>query len=277
MVQSWENSGSPLGILLVGHGTRDARGIDEFLAVAVNVALSRPKAAVESCFLELAAPSILSGVARLAKRGVRQFVVSPVLLFGAGHAKRGVPEQVAFALASFPEMSSIQAAHLGCHPAILEQSWDRFDEAVRKMPNMPPEETVLIFVGRGSNDDDATREMHYFAKRAPQNSTVSATHVGFLAMARPTLEATLTHVVAGNPRRICVQPHLLFDGLLMAEVQSIVCRWAEACPEIDFQVIECLGPTPKVSRAILERVDEAIASQLAGGTGAQVPAATKLM
>src|SRR5258707_5141020 len=96
------------GLLLVGHGTRDAAGLDEFAVVVerVRVAASEP---VEGCFLELARPTIGEGLARLVDRGVRRVTVVPVLLFAAGHAKRDIPAAVEEAAARHPEITVRQA------------------------------------------------------------------------------------------------------------------------------------------------------------------------
>ena len=57
------------GLLLIGHGTRDAVGVAEFLDVARQVAALRPDVVTEACFLEIAEPTIAAGVAALVRRG----------------------------------------------------------------------------------------------------------------------------------------------------------------------------------------------------------------
>src|SRR5436190_70542 len=96
-----------LGLLLVGHGTRDSAGLAEFRELHRLLVERAGELPVESCFLELAEPNISAGIEALLARGVRQIVVAPLLLFAAGHAKRDIPEGVADAL---QRLSSTNAA-----------------------------------------------------------------------------------------------------------------------------------------------------------------------
>ena len=58
------------GLLVVGHGTRDPQGIDEFIQTVRWIAERCHPEPVEPCFLELAAPTIHEGVDALVRRGV---------------------------------------------------------------------------------------------------------------------------------------------------------------------------------------------------------------
>src|SRR5262245_61355286 len=120
------------GLLLVGHGTRSRRGIDEFHQLAEQVARQAAPLAVEPAFLEMCQPTIRDGLQRLFERGARHVMVSPLLLFAAGHAKRDIPRAVSDALAELcvtDQVTTAMAGHLGCHPAILELSARRFRES----------------------------------------------------------------------------------------------------------------------------------------------------
>src|SRR5437868_9981512 len=142
-------------LLLVGHGTREAAGLDDFAALVAKIrsATDRP---VESCFLELARPTIAEGFARLAERGVRRVTVVPLLLFAAGHAKRDIPAAIAEAAARYPAMTIQQTGALELHERVLALSARRFEEALARAPNVDPRQTLLIMVGRGSRDEKAT-------------------------------------------------------------------------------------------------------------------------
>ncbi len=53
------------GLLLVGHGTRDPRGLAEFQTIARQVAELADGFLVEACYLELAEPSIAAAMRQL--------------------------------------------------------------------------------------------------------------------------------------------------------------------------------------------------------------------
>lgn len=267
------------GVLLVGHGTRDPQGIADFLALAERVAETRPQVAVEPCFLELAEPDIPAGVRRLVDQGVEQIAVMPLLLFAAGHAKRDVPNAVAEALRPWPGVRWRQAGHLGVHPAIVEQSHLRYQEALSGRSHVAGEQTIFVLAGRGSFDESATTEMHTFAGALPQASQVASCKVCFYAMAKPSLAEALQHLedsaTAGT--RIVVQPHLLFRGLLLDGIRDAVSRHAERRPDCEWILCEPLGATSAVAQAVWERILDASTSDGRADAGAQLTTATNLM
>jgi sirohydrochlorin ferrochelatase len=241
-----------VGLLLVGHGSRDDAGVDEFLAVVRRVAAQAVDCAVEACFLEFAEPTIGRGFERLAQRGARRIIVVPLMLFAARHIRQDIPRQVAAIAARYPHVALGQAAHLGCHPAIVELSAQRFSAAVAGRRPLPPEDTILVMVGRGSRDAEATDEMLRFARLRGEAAPVAQVQTGFLAMAEPRWQPVLTRA-AQAARRVVVQPHLLFAGQLLLRVQSTVDDFARRYPAVEWLVTEHLGPAALVASAALER------------------------
>jgi sirohydrochlorin cobaltochelatase len=248
---------SDAGLLLVGHGTRYAPGVEEFFKLARLIARRVQDHAVEPCFLEFSEPSIAQGVARLVERGARRIVVAPVILFAAGHIRHDIPREVAKAADEHGGVPLAQAPHLGCHSALVQVSSRRFAESIAAAPAVAPADTVLVMVGRGSRDTDATQEMLRFANLRRSSKEASDTKVAFLAMAGPPLEPTLECVARAAPKRIVVQPHLLFSGELLERVGQLVERFAVAHLAIDWRVTRHLGPTEEIADAVLERAAEA--------------------
>src|SRR5688572_8499591 len=157
-----ESSGRPHadgdGVLVVGHGTRDAAGIAEFHDVVRQLAARMAPRPVEAGFLELAEPTIAAAVGRLVDQGVRRLVVAPLVLLAEGHAKRDIPAAVAAAIGGSRGLTWVQTAPLGRHPQIVELSELRYDEAIADLPAVAPADTLLIVVGRGSSDPQAAAE-----------------------------------------------------------------------------------------------------------------------
>ena len=139
------------GLLLVGHGTRDTDGCEQFLATADSVATRLADVAVEPCFLELATPSINEAVRRLAAREIDQLSVMPLLLFAAGHAKDDIPRAVDAAVENqgltdkwrpAGDRRVRQLPHLGCHPELLALSTLRQAEALAERREIDCNETT---------------------------------------------------------------------------------------------------------------------------------------
>ncbi len=250
-----------LGLLLIGHGTRDEQGLQEFRRVAELLTAAATGLAVEVCFLELAEPSVPQGAARLIERGVRHVIVLPLLLFSAGHAQRDIPRAVE---AAFDDLASRersrrpatvwQAPVLGCHPDIIELSVRRFGEALAQAGGQPAKsvtakdlaakKTLLLMVGRGSNEADANAEFARFARLRWEREPVDWLETCFVAMTRPTLDEGLQMAATMPFERIVVQPHLLFSGELMQGIRAAVAAARRQAPDREWIVTGHLGTEP---------------------------------
>lgn len=249
------------GLLLVGHGTRSHAGQAEFLQVAEAIAQLRPEWAIEPCFLELATPSIGQGLDRLMAHQIEALTVAPLLLFAAGHAKRDIPQAIEQALASRRPVKYRQTGPLGCHEAILELSARRYREAIAGLEPVPAEETALLMVGRGSRDETASAEMRRLANLRAARTPVARVETCFYAMARPSLEETLPRLADLGYRRIVVQPHLLFEGELLAAMRRQIEEMARRHPAQQWPVTAPLGPAPHVARALVDRAESTLVSR----------------
>ncbi len=233
-------SATPSAVLLVGHGTRDPSGQQELLDTAALVQRLLPDSPLEAGFLELAEPSIPAALARLSARlpgdsGPQptfggQLLIAPLLLFAAGHAKRDIPAAVERAadLCGF-DGGIRQVEHLGCQRALLRLSELRYQQAIAGRAAIAPEQTLLVFVGRGSRDEQATAEMHEFARRRIERTPVGQSQVCFVAMAEPRFESVLQQISEelrwgklASVRRVVVQPHLMFRGELLERIKHRV-------------------------------------------------------
>jgi sirohydrochlorin cobaltochelatase len=240
-------------LLLVGHGSREPVGIEEFHSTARLVAKMAAGWAVEPCFLEFAQPTIDEGFRALAARGVHRVAVVPLLLFSAGHAERDIPAAVAAASAAHPRIVVEQSEHLGCHEKLLALSTSRYLEALTESPRVPAEETVLVMVGRGSHDSQATAEMLEFVRLRQQRTRVAHARTAFIAMADPPLERVLDEVISCGCTCVVVQPHILFAGVLLDRMRGVIDDYARRHPHLHWIKVPHLGPSELLSEAILDR------------------------
>ena len=261
MEASTHDDAKPVGLLLVGHGTRQAAGLAEFEQIAGKVRELGTEFAVESCFLEIAEPDIATGMSRLFDRGVRRVVVSPLLLFAAGHAKRDIPEAVCAALAGTSGVDVVFARPLECHPRVLTLSKRRFDEA-----NLGPESgrTSLVLVGRGSSVPPAIEEMKRFGSFRATEDAIGESTVCFVTIARPTLDEGLALAARSELPQIVVQPHLLFAGQVADQVAAKTAEYAERFPEKQWRLAKHLGAEVEIAEASLDLAKTAIASDRRG-------------
>jgi sirohydrochlorin cobaltochelatase len=238
------------GLLLVGHGTRDPVGLAEFWQLVERVRELQPDWLVEGSFLELAEPTIAAALASLVRQGARHVRAVSLLLFAAGHAKRDIPQALAAAAQAHPDVQVEQTPHLGCQEAIVELSERRFRQAIGDQNVVPDDETLLILVGRGSNDREATREMQQFAALRSARDPSLPLRIAFIAMAEPRFDEQLVAAAQSLYARCVIQPHLLFDGLLLAELRAKVDVMARLAPAKQWIVADHLGPDIRLATAV---------------------------
>ena len=254
-----------IGYLVVGHGTRSRSGQDQVRAVFTQMTqLDGPCSLrglpAELAFLELAEPDIPTAVERLARCGVRQLVVIPILLFSAGHAQKDIPEAVEAAASNFGIQVVRQCSSLCLDPTIVALSAERFVRAVADLPalitpapsaltesNSPyvshfsTEGIALALIGRGSSSDAATAAMLQFAELRTQATPVSWSSVGFIHAQRPSVDEALDGLSATGLPWLVVQPHLLFEGELLNDLRSEVAYRQSFSPNQKWIITETLG------------------------------------
>ena len=143
-----------------------------------------------------------------------------------------------------------QLPPLECHPRIVELSTLRFQEALRDRPPVDQGETMLLFVARGSSYPEALAEMRRFASLRAEQTPVGRTEVCFAAVAEPDLPEGLRRAAASPFRRIVVQPHLLFTGQVLSQIEQSVAEIAATHPQKEWLVTAHLGPSTLAAAAV---------------------------
>jgi sirohydrochlorin cobaltochelatase len=82
------------GVILFGHGSRDALWRQPIDAVAARLARRHPALAVRCAFLELDTPDLATAAAELVGEGVSQVTVLPMFLGSGKHAREDLPALV---------------------------------------------------------------------------------------------------------------------------------------------------------------------------------------
>ncbi len=242
-------------LLLVGHGTRSAVGVEEYFALAERVRSLAPDLKVGTGFIELSPPPISVAVADLAAAGADAVVVVPLVLFGAGHAKTDVPASIAAARAGFPALRFTYAAALGVDADLLAVVDERLDATVAPSDRR---DTAVLLVGRGSSDPDANADLAKVARLLWEGRPYPLVEVCFVGITAPRLPEGLERCRRLGASRIAVVPYFLFTGVLEERIRAQATAFAAAHPDVAVTVTRYLGPDDRVARLVLDRYADAV-------------------
>jgi sirohydrochlorin cobaltochelatase len=251
---------------LIGHGTRDELGNDEFLSLAKAIAADLSPIPAVTCYLELRQPDILVGLRELHARGADEIVVAPLLLFDARHALEDIPGEASEFLDEHPDVKLRYAGALGRHPKVMELALDRARAVAGHR-----KQTFCIVVVRGTSNVAAQRTVRELVEeQRPALETLfgQATEVSlaYVAAADPRLKDAIATAVAAGARRIVLLPHILFHGEVLTEIRHLANETAASHPEIEVLVADHLGAglltgdqhSKLLIEAFLDRIQEAL-------------------
>ncbi len=250
-------------VMICGHGSRDQAAVAEFNSLAGHLSRRFPQFDVESGFLEFAHPVIRDGLEKLKARGATAIVCLPGMLFAAGHVKNDVPSEVNDFAAANPSIDVRMARDLAIDPRLLRAASERIDAAERVIARkVDRKDTLLMVVGRGTNDPDANSNVAKVARMLWEGMGFGWSEISFSGVAYPLVDAGLAHAVRLGFKRIVVFPYFLFTGILVRRIYDWTDAAAARHPDIEFLKAGYLNDHPLVIDTFAERVGEALA-----GTG----------
>ncbi len=266
------------GVLLIGHGTREASGTAAFLQIAEHVRRLLPEMPVECAFLEFARPTIAEAIAQLAKHGASHIAAVPMFLSAFGHTSDDIPVAIEEAAVQYNKGSGFRVqgsafefqgsevkkgdrikislkSHVGGHQRVVELSALRFWQALEGKKEIPPEETLLIIAAHGSPEPEAIQELIQFAARRVELTPVARVEPCFAVLGEPKLPDVLKQSASLPYKRIIIQPHLLLKGRYYDMIRDKVETFRREYPGIDWIVTEPLDPDGLLVQAALEIIN----------------------
>ena len=249
-----------LGVMVCGHGSRDADAIREFEAVARGIRQRLPHYDVDSGFLEFAVPVIRDGLDALRERGASDILAIPGMLFAAGHAKNDIPSVLNSYQKQHPGISIRYGRELAVDVKLLRAAADRIREAMGNAGgDVPAHQTLLVVVGRGASDSDANSNVAKVTRMLWEGFGFGWAETAYSGVTFPLVEPALEHAVKLGYRRIIVFPYFLFTGILVKRIYRHTDRVAARHPEIEFLKAPYLNDHALVLDAFAERVEEILA------------------
>ena len=247
---------SGTGVMLCGHGSRNANAAKQFGEFAERVRERLPGVPVEHGYLEFCNPGIHSGLDSLRERGVRDVLAVPGMLFAAGHAKNDIPSVLNAYAAANPGMSVRYGRELGVDPKMVRAAGDRIAQALDD--RVPREQTLLVVVGRGASDPDANSNVAKITRMLWEGMGFGWAETVYSGVTFPLVEPGLEHAARLGYRRVVVFPYFLFTGVLVKRIRSQTQAVRERHPGVEFVDAEYLGHHELVIETMIDRVREIV-------------------
>ncbi|CAN5211123.1 MAG: sirohydrochlorin chelatase [Actinomycetota bacterium] len=251
---TYETTDAP-ALLIVGHGSRDPRGVREFHDLVGLVRRRNPSLKVEGGFIELSRPPISECVDRLAEDGTLNVAAVPLMLLAAGHAKDDIPATLVREKMGHPKMSFGYGRALGIRPELLELMEERISAVV---PEAEKDETAVLIIGRGSSDPDANSDLSKIARLFYEGRPYPVVESAYVSMTPPDVEEGLDRCFKLGAKRIVVFSYFLFTGVLEERIRGQGEAFAAANHGVEVRYAGYFGPDERVADLVVERYTEAV-------------------
>jgi len=246
-------------VMLCGHGSRDGEAIAELEQAAAGLRALQPGLELAVGYLEFARPTIRDGLEALRSRGAGRILAVPAMLFAASHVKNDLPWEINSFAAANPAIELRFGRELAIEPKLLRAAADRIaaaEEAARRA--IPRSDTLLLVVGRGTNDPDANSNIAKLARMLWEGMGFGWAEAAFSGVASPLVEPALRQALRLGYRRIVVFPYFLFTGILVKRIYAAADRVAAAHPAIEILKAPYLSDHPLVLDCLVDRVAELV-------------------
>jgi len=246
-----------MGVMVCGHGSRDAGAVREFAQVAEGLKAHLPDFPIDYGYLEFARPVIRDGLDKLRAQGVNRVLAVPGMLFAAGHAKNDIPSVLNTYQAQHEDFRIEYGRELAIDTKMIRAAGERVREALEQAEgDIPLHETMLVVVGRGASDPDANSNVAKVMRMLWEGIGFGWGETCYSGVTFPLVEPGLEHAARLGYRRIVVFPYFLFTGILVQRIYDHTDIVAARHPDIQFVKAPYLNDHPLVIETFADRVRE---------------------
>jgi sirohydrochlorin cobaltochelatase len=250
---------SSTAIMICGHGSHDDGAVEEFNKLANHMRERLPQYNVESGFLEFATPVIKTGLKKLIERGAKKIICVPGMISAAGHVENDLPSEINNFAALHPDIEFIFGRDLAIDPQLLKAARDRIEECeATAATKVDRKETLLMVVGRGTNDSDANSNVHKVARMLWEGMGFGWAEVSYSGVAYPLVDEGMKHAMKLGYKRVIVFPYFLFTGILVRRIYAWADEAAAANPDVEVLNASHLNDHTQLLDCFVDRIEEAL-------------------
>jgi sirohydrochlorin cobaltochelatase len=250
------------GVMICGHGSRDSGAVSQFNALAGHLKQRLPGYDIESGFLEFASPVLRTGLDKLKERGAERILCLPGMLFAAGHVKNDLPSEVNEFAADNPDIDVRYGRELAIDRRLLKAAAERIEEAeAAATTTVARADTLLMVVGRGTNDSDANSNVSKVARMLWEGMGFGWAEVSYSGVTTPLVDAGLAHALKLGYKRVIVFPYFLFTGILVQRIYDWADEAAQGHPDVEILKAGYLNDHPLLIETFIDRVGEMLSGE----------------
>ena len=247
------------GLVIAGHGSRDADGTREFEEALMLLKQRQPDRVITHGFLEFATPTIDEALRENVRMGSRKIVMVPGILFAASHGKNDMPVELLSVKPEFPKVEFHYGGPMGIHPLLLKLFQERIISAEAQSAQMiPRHESLMVVVGRGTTDPDVNSNVNKLARMVEEGMGFGSSYVCYSGTAKPLVADGIARAAQMGYRRVVVIPYFLFTGILIKRIYSAVDEVQPKFPDVEVLKAGYLGVHPHVTDVWVEKAREAL-------------------
>lgn len=245
------------GVMICGHGGREADTVLEFNALVADVALRLPQFKVESGFLEFAKPDIRGGLEKLRRAGCASILAIPGTLFSGAHARRDIPAILQNHAAQFPEIPLRYGRAFDEDERLIRAACARVNDALEAAPGgAEPEKTALLVAGRGASEPGALAKLQAISRHIRVRFNFSCAGTAYAGIALPRVPDALERIAGLGYKRVVVLPYFLFTGMLVKRIYDETDLAAARHRGVQFVKCAYLNNHPLVTESFVEQIIE---------------------
>lgn len=238
-------------VLLLSHGSRDLSSIEEMGRLAQTYQARHPDWKIHHAFLELADPSFISVVEKIASHS-EKIQVLPLFLFEGVHVTQDIPALVQKARLKFPRVTFQLARPFGMDPLVTDLLWERLC-SIGFDPTRTP--SRILMVGHGTSDGKANEDFLNLASLFQKRHSLSAMEASFIGMGKPLWEESWSAFSNLEPGILWILPYFLFQGHFAGKILEKINRFRVENPGWKVQLAPPLSGSELFFKILDARLD----------------------
>jgi precorrin-8X/cobalt-precorrin-8 methylmutase len=249
-------------ICLIGHGSRDPEGVQEFLTLSQKIHEKEFCDIVEPGFLEFSKPTAAKALSACKRNGVNNIIILPGILFSGEHTQRDIPRAAKELLKNHPGSNLIFAKPLATHPKVIEACQKRIEKEEKKSPKpFSRSETLFMTIGHGSRDTSFNSEVEKVLSKLGEKMGFSKTTTFFAGISHGSLEDLQKNFSLQEFRRVILMPFFLFSGVWVKRIYTLAETFQSKYPDTEIIKIPCLSHHDLIVDALIQRARESVSDK----------------